>query len=167
MCCISSAVSVLVYLFLTKSILSVLVIPIAIIGSIYLATVSPNFFYHGLRVEAWKNILDQVSGISIVFGKGIGFLHTQNIATNAAGHIFRQAHNEFISIYLYFGVIGIACFCLLASKIRVKDKAVFAVFISLIINSSCNITFHVAPLTLFAIICYSILEEENERKEIC
>ena len=122
-----------------------------------------EFFYSGFRYIAWERILKWAG--HTFFGKGPSFLYLHPTVENAAGQLFRHAHNEIIDSYILWGYSGLICLVILLVHFFIKsekDKYLFPIFLGLLFNSLFNLTFHISTLALIAIIIYSILTGEKK-----
>lgn len=128
-----------------------------------------NFIYNGERFKIWIEALNWLNGFDMIFGKGLGYFHDFFSRTHKSGEIFRQAHNEFIELYIIGGIIavGIAC-CFIYTACRefgrVKEKTPFyLIFIASLFNSLASFPYHISSTALVGLLSLGIILKQEKK----
>ena len=124
-------------------------------GFLYFYDKYPSFFSDTGRFVTWEKIINSMP--FDFWGKGMGWFYATSNIKSPYGQVFKHAHCEPLELYIALGVPGLILFALLLSKIRIRDKYIFCVFIGLLINSVFNLTYHISLLSYISIICFTIL----------
>lgn len=112
------------------------------------------------RVQAWKYLLPKIP--ATLTGNGLDFFRSLNYFQGKVR--WDHFHSELFEAWSAFGALGVFVFAYLAYKIlsghdHPKMRACCA---ALLVNSLGNFTFHIAPLSLIFIVCYSFLDKSKE-----
>lgn len=123
----------------------------------FLSHAQDGFNPHG-RLDAWKDAWNMWVEAPLwrkVFGFGLGY-YWDNSRALFMGEPFRHAHSEIIQLLPELGLFGVFTFLFLvrAAFVGPGDAIARSGFLALFTNSFANFTFHLAPLSLVAIIYY-------------
>lgn len=132
-------------------------IPISVsAGVYYFIMVDANPASLAERMSQWIDAIAKISGswTTILFGAGPA-IHWN----------WSQLHSEYVSIYWYFGLVGVAlvtCYIIRSFRnIRFIDKTVFAMFIAVLVDSIGNHVMHIALTAYLAIIVFALKDCED------
>jgi len=122
------------------------------------------WFKNNGRFPVWEDTISWMTGLDVLIGRGLGYFYDQFPRTfTRHGQAFQQAHNEFLEIYIAFGLIGVVLFLYtLRPVFKHKDPVLIAGILASLINMVGHFTLHVAGTALVAIIYYSQLFKEKE-----
>jgi len=129
-----------------------------------------TFIYNGERFKIWVEALKWLDGINIMFGKGLGYFHDFFSRTHTSNEIFRQAHNEFIDLYIIGGAFALCVFgCYLYSVGRdfrrdTTKTPFYLIFFASLFNSLGSFPYHISATALVGLLSLGIIikqEKEN------
>lgn len=112
-----------------------------------------GFFTAGTRLGAWRLALDLVTLKSFIFGNGLGFVYDNYKLFSHGVENFRQLHNEYLSIFISFGAIGISAISYFLIKNKEKLlKGDLMILSSIAIISGNAVGFHNLHISSTALI---------------
>lgn len=120
-------------------------------------------FNDHLRYEVWGNTFKLVN--NFILGHGLGFFHDNYSKTFISYKVWQQAHNEYLEIYVAFGVVGVLIVGALLNVviqriIKQKDNTIFAMIVtSALFCSVTSFPFHISSCAIVAIISLGILNQ--------
>jgi len=147
---------------------------------------SPLFF---LRREHWVDLngrmpvwLDITGWFrdpgSILFGRGTGYFPDHYVSAFPesnyphAAEIFMQAHNEYLELYVYFGLIGLAVTGALILFVLLKGRDLYlkAILVSCLAMSAVHFYFHISAGAVIGLIAFaglfaSMTEKRDRERE--
>lgn len=134
---------------------------------LYLSLRPTGFFTQHTRYNVWKQAMSIPRGFSCIFGKGLGYFADFHYPMFHTRMRFLQVHNEFIEIYVAFGLIGlIAIFYYLYTKkdqILNGDTTFLWIFSAALASCFGVFTFHLSPTALVGLIALGmLLKKENQ-----
>lgn len=110
------------------------------------------------RILGWKRIFSEVDLSHFLIGKGPGWFFDHG-AVLSVNEILVQEHNEFISIFNFFGIIGVALIAAIVfplvfkkDKVEIFPSILFAAFI----NSYGHFTLHQSTTAIIVIVSAAI-----------
>lgn len=119
-----------------------------------------------IYVPKWKAIQ------RIITGRGLGYYsdYFRFFHKHKNGTIFRQAHNEYIEIFVAFGIFGLSVLLIFLWKIRhylyKGDLTLVWIFIISLINSVGHFFYHISPTALIGLLALgALLRESNEQMD--
>jgi len=126
------------------------VIPGSVSGVLYVVLVKGSTQSLVIRFDMWKDALEKVSGslTTIIFGTGPGIYWE-------AGNML---HNELIYLDWRFGLIGviIAALYIFRSIREIDNRAIFAMFLAVLVDGIGNHLMHTAPTAFVAVIVFGL-----------
>ena len=101
-----------------------------------------------------------------IFGRGLGYFYNHYSRFYPTSPKFRQAHNEYIEMFVSFGVFGslliISYILSFKGHIMAGNLAALYTFLIMALESFGHFVFHLSPLALIGIISMSMLFREKK-----
>lgn len=125
-----------------------------------------GFFSNSARIAHWINLLKQYGLNAPIFGNGPGFTEVMVVSLEKGGEVLRPEHNEILSLYIQYGLVGIAIACCLLKGfvkkfINEEDRFLKAGILALAFNCLGNFPLHIASSSLLAMIFIVLLKGEK------
>jgi len=126
-----------------------------------------GFFSDSARLEFWRVALAKHGLASPVFGNGPGFIEIAGVQLSKNSEVLRPEHNEILTLYFQYGLIGIAILIYII-RLKVvefyKEKDVYfkGALVGLVFNSLGNFPLHIASTGTIFIILVSQLNKEKK-----
>jgi len=128
-----------------------------------------GFFDDQRRFMVWSKTMEWMSGPSIIWGKGLGYFFDNFNTFMPLSPKWVYAHNEYIDLYVAFGLIGLFYFSAVMSYIAyiAKHEPIFSsIMVAILINAAGNFPLHVPAISLLFIISFSAVLNYNKQIDI-
>jgi len=131
------------------------------VGSIFIAFERERFTFlnDNNRFLVWKQSLNLIDGMSILYGKGLGFI-ADNYSTiyPILGEPFRHLHNEFLEIFFAYGIIGLIILgiTLFVMLKRANNIIIISIVVAYLITMITSITLHISATALVGILLVAL-----------
>jgi hypothetical protein len=121
-----------------------------------------GFFDDGERYALWKSTASKVINESPTIGLGLGYLIDKRVvvSTGNTKQVFWQLHNEYVEMFLAFGLVGLILLTLTLLPIflaQQKSQLFFTCFLSFCVNCTINFPARISSLAIIGIIIYAFL----------
>jgi len=125
-----------------------------------------GFFSDSARLINWQAMIAKHWSKSPFFGNGPGFLGNQNFKIPGGTEIFRPEHNEILTLYFQYGLMGLALIAIYSKIILVnftkeKDFYFKGAIVAFLFNCLGSFPLHIASLSFIFIILISQLNKEQ------
>jgi len=118
------------------------------------------------RFIVWKQSLTFIDGINVLYGRGLGF-----IADNYSrvypiyGEPFRHLHNEYLEVFLAYGIIGllILLLTLFVMLKRANNTIIISIVIAYLITMITSITLHISATAIIGILLVAFCLIKGEK----
>lgn len=127
---------------------------IGVLGLLYWQFQDIEFLSGQERNKVWTDTLKLGSF------KGLGYFHDNFRHLFKHDQIFIQEHNEYLSLWVAFGVPGVIIFLLFLSNILKESYHDFkAAFVAMLFLATGSFPFHISSLALISIMLYTITKQ--------
>jgi len=126
-----------------------------------------DFWSIGTRYEVWSLLGQDIKWDWL--GHGLGYFKfayfTKTFKLVKEG--YTHPHNEYMNLYICFGVVGLSYLTYLITKIKTHHWRYTACFVAFLVNGLGSFPFHISPLIAIIILTYSvsIIGDKNENND--
>lgn len=134
--------------------------------AVSMSTVQGSVFFASQRFRVWEKAVDWV-GFTF-FGAGLGFFGDGfRLFKGFEPEIYDKLHNEYLELYVAFGVLGVIILLFLFYRLYnySKDPILYGALGAILINAFGNFPLHIPSTALLTITIYALILQGGVKNE--